>query len=152
MMVEKSYLSHAACVLDCGGYNAAFPVLFCAAHLSYPEVERPKLPNEPKSKIATRSSSMRNTKTIWLRFQKRTQIYDSSVKKSVSICAGAISYLRFDSLAPARSALAGLWLRPDGAPALAKCFPSRNCRFRDKQTIRRWAPSLPLSRPKRPLL
>jgi hypothetical protein len=26
MIVEKTYWSHVACVLDCGGYDAAFPV------------------------------------------------------------------------------------------------------------------------------
>jgi hypothetical protein len=43
-----------------------------------------------------------------------------------------------DSLAPARSALAGLRLRPNGTPVLAKCLPSWKCRFRDKQTFRRF--------------
>jgi len=53
-----------------------------------------------------------------------------------------------DSLAPARSALAGLWLSPNGAPALANGFPCFTIRrFRDKQTFRQWASSLPLSRP-----
>src|SRR5579862_410623 len=52
-----------------------------------------------------------------------------------------------DSLAPARSALAGLHLRSNGAPALAKCFPGLDGRCRDMQTFRRWAPSLPFSRP-----
>ncbi len=53
-----------------------------------------------------------------------------------------------DSLAPACSALAGLPLRSNGTPALANSFPCfTTCRFRDQQTFRRWASSLPLSRP-----
>ena len=53
-----------------------------------------------------------------------------------------------DSLAPARSALAGLHLRSNGAPALADGFPRiTTCRSRDMQTFRQWASSLPLSRP-----
>ena len=43
-----------------------------------------------------------------------------------------------DSLAPARSALAGLHLRSNGAPALAKCFPGLDGRCRDMQTFRRF--------------
>jgi len=44
-----------------------------------------------------------------------------------------------DSLAPARSALAGLWLNPNGAPALANGFPCFTIRrFRDQQTFRRF--------------
>jgi len=44
-----------------------------------------------------------------------------------------------DLLAPARPALAGLWLRPNGAPALANGFPCFTIRrFRDQQTFRRF--------------
>jgi hypothetical protein len=41
-----------------------------------------------------------------------------------------------DSLAPARSALAGLWLRPMELPLLPSVSHVRNRRFRDMQTIR----------------
>ena len=52
-----------------------------------------------------------------------------------------------DSFAPARSALAGLWLRPMELPLLPSVSHHQDCRFRDMQTFRRWAPSLPFSRP-----
>ena len=43
-----------------------------------------------------------------------------------------------DSLAPACSVLADLWLHPDGSPDLAKSFPWKQSRYRDRQTFRRF--------------
>ena len=45
---------------------------------------------------------------------------------------------KFDSLAPARSALAGLWLRPMEFPLLPSVSHDRDCRCRDLQTFRRF--------------
>ena len=57
-----------------------------------------------------------------------------------------------DSLLPSRSGRSGPPSRQtgtDGVPTLAKCIPIvSRCRCRDWQTFRRWAPSLPLSRPR----
>ena len=45
---------------------------------------------------------------------------------------------KFDSLAPARSALAGLWLCPMELPLLPSVSHDWDCRYRDKQTFRRF--------------
>jgi hypothetical protein len=84
MLVEKSYLSNAAClprrsgtkagVLDCGGYDAAFPRICLDVGLTTVLFEREKNPKRTQiEKCVNACLSKRNVKISKIALKKRTQ-------------------------------------------------------------------------------
>ncbi len=96
----------------------------------------------PREKFQTPIPTCRDFADSGSKFQRNFKSQNPKPRRG---CAGSDhhscgtgSASIFDSLAAARSALAGLWLRPMELPLLLLVSRNRICRFRDMQTFRRF--------------